>query len=221
MVDAAAGSPNDLVGLDGTPPKNPRYDPITDLAVATLDLSTHKLTTVHRPSPELPLFGALNADARAIVWVQASDPGYSDWHLFVFDRGDSRTMEIAHAGRTADGGLIPTVLVMPKTDHGVVVWGAATAEAPLGNHSNVYVANLDGSGLRRIARDAANPQLSWPYVAYIQHTGPPLPGGEVHLAVLNLVSGVVQKVPQSTGATYWAIDGQGVAWVDGTRKRLT
>ncbi len=183
------------------------------LAFVLLDPVNGKITEVKRfPNPSFQVTYA-DADERWVVWVEASQqPNFDDWSLYSYDRISRSVKALARAPLAPNGQPISGPTVVPRTDHGIVVWAAATKSAPLGTHADTYSADLQTGTIRTIAQDAIGPSLSWPFVVYSQHVSDSDPN--LKLIALDLQVGRHWEISGVISATYYALNGDSLVWID-------
>jgi hypothetical protein len=182
--------------------------------VVLVDRETHELVMLrHLPSTRHQVVYG-DADDRWVVWVEASlQPNFEDWQLYAYDRQTHAVKEIAKAARGADGRPVPTPNVQPKVDHGMVVWSAGTAEAPVGSHADSFIADLASGTVRVLVPESLGAVIEWPTVIVARHFPSAVSG--TRLVAHDLGTGTETDVGIE-GAAYYAVGGGSLAWIDDT-----
>jgi hypothetical protein len=163
-----------------------------------------------------PAFQATYADAddQWVVWVEASEqPNFDDWSMYSYNRSSRAVKVIARALIGQNGRPISGPTVIPRIDRGTVVWPAVPTRVPLGTHADVFSADLGTGVIRTIALDAVGPAISWPVVVYSQHVSDPDPN-KLQVMAFNLQTGRRWAVTGVTSATYYAVNGDVLVWID-------
>lgn len=222
LLNAVLPTPDRVLGIVGGAPADPSKQTLVNPALAILDLADNKMQVIMQ-LVQSRCQGGFAADDKFVVWVEADDPpGCLSWHLYSRPLDASQPAKELARARTPSGQS-PTLdqyHPMPDIDHGTVVWAASDSSNR--QVSDVYMARAEGSAVQVLAVDAAAPQISGPFVGYIQHSGAPVPGGETHLAIYNLTTSHASAVGGVSSPSYWAVGGPGptVAWVDSARKKF-
>ena len=186
------------------------------VAVAMLDIASHKVTRLRAfPSTKYQVT-AMAVDDRWVVWTQDPDAQLEnlDWEMLAYDRINGEVHLVTKAV-TVGGRPLPTLGVSPSFAGEYVVWSAATADAPVGSHVATFAAPVSGGAPRLLAQDAEN--------ARGEGTGDNVAFDSFHVvgtrAVIdsvklqNLTTGVTTTVARSGAATYLAYGPAGVIWV--------
>jgi hypothetical protein len=195
-------------------------DPTTD-AMVLYNTSTRAVEQMRATSS--PKDSALYADAddRWVTWIEASDSEFADWHLYAYDRTAKTSRLVAKAPLLPDGKPPSTINVQPKIGAGYVAWSNGTTETPVGHHVDSWIARLDGTEPPRLlAKDAALPVISWPQIAYVQHSGALYPDGVLQLMRSDLTTSKTDPYPGVVSPKYWTIHGSRLAWIDKAGKVL-
>lgn len=183
------------------------------VAFVLLDPISQTVTEIKRfPNP---VFQATYADAdeRWVVWVEASQqPNFDDWSMYAYDRTNGSVKTLTRAALAPNGQPISGPMVVPRIDHGIVVWSAGTKDAPLGTHADTYSADLRTGAIRTIAQDAIGPSISWPFLVYSQRAAASDPN--LQLMTLDLQAGRRWEVTGVISATYYAVNGDSLVWID-------
>jgi len=185
-------------------------DEFRDVVLA--NRATHELVLLrHLPSPRHQvLYG--DADDRWVVWVEASlQPNFEDWQLYAYDRQTRAVKLVASAAHAPDDRPVPTPNVQPRVDHGMAVWSAGTAEAPLGSHADTFIANLDAGTVRVLAPESLGAVIAWPTVIVARHVASAVSGTRL---VADDLATAAETDLGIEGAGYYAIDGSSLAWID-------
>jgi hypothetical protein len=186
------------------------------LGPAEVDRATGAMTILRRFTNPKAQVVSMAADDSWLAWVEGSlQPNFEDWSIYSYNLESHNILTLAAAPRP-DGVHYPTTMyVAVSISHGVVVWSAAD------NYDGVYhvsVINADGTGGRAIASDARGPQIVWPWVMY--EAKPTSNGVEDDLTRQNLTTGAIDHVKGPASLSYFAYDGNAVAWVSGDAKEL-
>jgi hypothetical protein len=196
-----AAAPDGSIAL-GSALAQPLHAPI---GPGIMDRSTGKVTVIRRFTNPRTQVVWIVGDADWIAWVEGSlMPSFQDWVLYSYDRHTTRIRTLASAPKP----YLNTPSLMISISHGVIVWSAV--EAPDGVF-RVYAINADGSGLRVLAADAKGPQIVWPWVVY--DVKPTAARPQAILVQQNLESGEVREIPGPTDVSYFAYDGESLAWI--------
>jgi hypothetical protein len=99
--------------------------------------------------------------------------------------------------------------------NGVIVWSAVEAADGI---YHVYAINADGTNLRILAANAKGPQIEWPWVVY--DVKPAAPGASATLARKNLETGQIQTIAGPADVSYFAYDGEALAWISGMTNHI-
>lgn len=146
-------------------------------------------------------------DATWVVWVEGSlQPTFVDWVLYSYNRQSRQIRTLAAAPKPYQN----TGLVIPSMSKDAIVWSAV--EAADGIH-RVYAINADGTDLRVLEKNAVGPQIVWPWVVY--DTVPSSPASHGTLSRENLETGETQAIRGPTDVSYFAYDGEALAWISG------
>jgi len=181
--------------------------PHLPVGAAIIDRTSGVVTVVRAFSNRDLQVVSIAGDNDWIAWVEASQmPDLQDWILYSYDRRSGQIRTLAAAPKPN----VATPFVMISMADGVIVWSAV--EAPDGIF-HVYAINADGSNLRVIAHDARGPQIVWPWVVY--DVKPSGPGAPSTLVRHNLETGAIEPIAGPTNVSYFAYDGEGLAWVSG------
>lgn len=181
--------------------------PYTQLGPAIMDRSTGKITII-RPftNPRAQVVWIVG-DATWIVWVEGSiEPTFADWVLYSFNRQNRQIRTLAAASKP----FLNTPLVIPSMSNGVIVWSAIEAADGI---EHVYAINADGTDLRVLAANAVGPQIVWPWTTYDSIPSSPVSHGT--LKRLNLETGETQAITGPIDMSYYAYDGESLAWISG------
>jgi len=133
-------------------------------------------------------------------------PDLQDWTLYSYDRHSGQIRTLAAAPKPN----VATPFLMISMSNGVIVWSAVEAADGV---FHVYAINADGSNLRVIATDAKGPQIVWPWVVY--DVKPVGVGAHAKLVRQNMESGNVEQLAGPADVSYFAYDGEGLAWISG------
>jgi hypothetical protein len=181
--------------------------PYTELGPAIMDRSTGKIAII-RPftNPRAQVLGIVG-DATWVVWVEGSlEPAFTDWVLYSFNRQSRQIRTLAAASKPYPN----TPLVNPSMSNGVIVWSAIEAADGV---EHVYAINADGTDLRVLEANAVGPQIVWPWTVY--DSIPNSPSSHGTLSRLNLETGETQAIAGPVDVSYYAYDGESVAWISG------
>jgi hypothetical protein len=180
------------------------------------------ITSRVRAVPKERYWARIDADDSWIVWVDAPDQYLQDWRLLVADYNGNTLREIAVTPRDAAGRPLPSPLWMPRIDHATVVWSVPSADPADGGLTSVYMVSLPDGGVREIAKNAAFPVISWPYVLYwYWESGSVFDGSGHHrLARFNISTGETSKINGIVDPYHIAAAGESIAWMDRSRKTL-
>jgi hypothetical protein len=186
--------------LDQRPPHRP-------LGPAILDRSTGKKTIIRPFSNSAVQVVWIVGDSSWVVWVEGSiQPNFVDWIMYSYDRQSGQVRTLAAAPRP----YAITQSLIISMSRGVIVWSAVEASDGV---YHVYAINADGSHLRVVAANAKGPQVVWPWVVY--DVKPAQTGIGATLARQNLETGEVQQIAGPTDVSYFAYDGEALAWISG------
>ncbi|MGH7761375.1 MAG: hypothetical protein ACREOY_08170 [Candidatus Dormibacteraceae bacterium] len=151
-------------------------------------------------------------DATWVVWVEGSlEPSFADWVLYSFNRQSQQLRMLAAASKPYPN----TPLVIPSMSNGVIVWSAIEAVDGI---DHVYSINADGTNLRVLEANAVGPQIVWPWVVF--DSVPSSPTSHGTLSRLNLETGETQAISGPIDVSYYAYDGEALAWISGDTSRV-
>lgn len=150
---------------------------------------------------------AVATDGRWVVWSEHDDhPHTYGWRLRVYDRDAGTTREVARA-RLRAGDIVDAA---PGAAVGGdrLVWARA-AVADIGahrlRHAVVREEDLRTGTVSTLARQAAWPEVSWPWIAWTAAEG-----GHEHTVVTNVETG--QREDFATTLHFLALQGASAAW---------
>jgi len=196
--------PDGSVALGEALTPNPPY---SQLGPAIMDRSSGRITMIRRFTKPHAQVVWIAGDKTWLVWVEASlQPTFSDWVMYSFNRETAQIRTLAAAPTPYPN----TPLVIPSISNGVVVWSAIAAPDGI---ERVYAVNADGSNLRTLLANAVGPQIVWPWVMY--DTAPTSPTASGTLSRMNLESGVTEAITGPSNVSYYAYDGEALAWISG------
>lgn len=181
--------------------------PYAELGPSIMDRSTGKIAII-RPftKPNAQVVGIVG-DATWVVWVEGSiEPTFADWVLYSFNRQSRQIRTLAAASKPYPN----TPLLNPSMSNGVIVWSAVEAADGI---ERVYSVNPDGTNVRVLQTNAVGPQISWPWVMY--DTIPNSPTSHQTLIRRNLETGETQAISGPIDVSYYAYDGEALAWISG------
>jgi hypothetical protein len=181
--------------------------PHVELGPAILDRGTG-LISIIRPftKPNAQVLWIVGDDTW-VVWVEGSlQPTFADWVLYSYNRQSRQIRVLAAAQKPYPN----TPLVIPSMSNGVVVWSAIEATDGI---ERVYSAKADGTDLRVIRVNAVGPQIAWPWVVY--DSAPSGSSSHETLFRQNLVTGETSAVTGPVDVSYYAYDGEALAWISG------
>lgn len=187
-------------------------EPHARIGPAIMDRATGEVTVIRPFSNPRSQVVSIAGDSNWVAWVEGSlEPSFSDWVLYSYDRKNGQIRTLAAAPKTYP--FTPFLAV--SMSNGVIVWSAV--EAPDGIF-HVYTVNADGSGLRILAANAKGPQISWPWVVYDEK--PATAGAPATLARENIETGEVRPIEGPADASYFAYDGEAIAWISADSQSL-
>lgn len=195
-------TPDGRVALGQASPPSPLSPP---LGPAIVDRQTGELTIIRRFSNRYMQVVSIVGDNDWVAWVEGSiQPSFVDWVLYSYDRHSGQIRTLAAAPKP----FPVTPYITLSMSNGVVVWSAVMASDGI---FHVYAVNADGSNLRAVAADAKGPQIVWPWVVY--DVKPSAPGASAPLMRQNLETGDIRRIPGPTDVSYFAYDGEALAWI--------
>jgi hypothetical protein len=98
------------------------------------------------------------------------------------------------------------------------VWSAGTAEQPLGDHVDSFIADLASGNVGVLAHEAVGANIAWP-IAVVGRRPVAPGGGGARLVSINLESGTETDLGIDDAA-YVAVAGDTVAWIDSTLRAV-
>jgi hypothetical protein len=146
-------------------------------------------------------------DATWVVWVEGSlQPTFADWVLYSYNRQSRQIRTLAAAPKPYQN----TPLVIPSMSNDVIVWSAVER---VDGVYRVYAVNADGTNMRVLKVNAEGPQITWPWVVY--DLVPSSPTSHGTLSRENLETGEIQAIRGPVDVSYYAYDGEALAWISG------
>lgn len=187
--------------------------------VVLLEDGTNAITVLHRFQSPLHQMLFADADDRWVVWSEGSlQPSFEDWTIFAYDRVNAKLARVAAAATGSDGRAVPGhTFVQPKVDRGRLVWSAATAQVPLGEHVDSFIADLAAGTTKILTHDAVSAGIAWP-IAVVGHR----PADATHaarFASIDLETGAETDLGIDD-ASYVAVSGHSVSWIDATLRAV-
>jgi hypothetical protein len=178
-----------------------------------MDRRTGNVTIIRAFTNRASQVVSIVGDSNWIAWVEGSiQPSFVDWILYSYDRQSGQIRTLAAAPKSHP----ITPIIQISMSHGVIVWSAV--EAPDGVY-HVYSVNADGSGsINILAANAKGPQIVWPWVVY--DVRPAAPGTSATLARQNFETGQVQQMAGPADVSYFAYDGEALAWISGDTNHI-
>jgi hypothetical protein len=197
-----AATPDGATAVGEALAASPPHAPV---GPATMDRKTGHVTVIRSFSNPRTQVVSIVADSDWVAWIEGStQPSFVDWILYSYDRHTGQIRTLAAAPKPYPYTPIITI----SMSSGVVVWSAV--EAPDGIF-HVYAVKANGGNLRVLASNAKGPQIVWPWVVYdVKPTGS---GLSASLARQNLETGDVQQISGPVDVSYFAYDGEGLAWI--------
>ena len=179
------------------------------LGPAELERKTGNVVLIRKFSSPTMQIVSMGSDDEWVAWVEASlQPSFVDWTLYSYSLTTQTIRRLATAPKP-DGVHYPvTALTMISLSHGVIAWSAVEK---FDGVYHVYVINADGTGRKTIAADARGPELVWPRLVY--DVKPQGAGMNADLVMLNLVTGQQTHLAGPEDVSYFAFDGNSVAWI--------
>lgn len=140
--------------------------------LALMNIATHTVQEIRRYSSKEDGSLGMDADEEWIVWSEAAQPpNFEDWTIYAYHRPTQVIKEIATAPTDAEGRPLGSrTFVMPRVDHGVVVWQAPQPQAEQGETvwPSVYMADLTTGETTHVADNGVAPDISWPYIGWVE-----------------------------------------------------
>jgi hypothetical protein len=181
--------------------------PHAELGPAIMNRATGKITMIRPFSNPRSQVVWIVGDATWVVWVEGSlQPTFADWVLYSYSRKTRQIRTLAAAPRPYKN----TPWVFPSMSNGVIVWSAIEG---VDGVEHVYAINADGTNLRVLESSAVGPQIVWPWVVY--DSVPSSPESHGTLSRQNLETGQTQTLGGPIDVSYYAYDGEALAWISG------
>jgi hypothetical protein len=172
-----------------------------------LDRRTGKITIIHQFTNKGAQVVWIVGDATWVVWVEGSlQPTFVDWVLYSYNRETGQIRTLAAAPKPYPN----TTLVIPSMSNGVIVWSAIEGADRV---YRVYAINADGTNMRVLTVNAVGPQIAWPWVVY--DVVPSSSTSHGTLSRENLETGEIQAIKGPIDVSYYAYDGEALAWISG------
>lgn len=183
-----------------------------------LDVESLQFTPIHAVATnETQVVGA-DADDAWIVWSEAArQPDLADWVLYAYNRQTQEVQQIAQAATGPDGEVVSGTFLLPKVDHGIVVWDEVVVTPDGAYNIVVKHAELPTGKVELLADPARAPAISWPYIAWLARLNEPSTQLEDTaksvITVLNVETGEKHTLTHPDTPRYFALHGTSLVWI--------